>query len=167
MDIFGDMAKELYSQSSETKFDRFDDEIAGYERQIEEKKTLIGQGVEVLASKRRIEVLERKIKELISKMTVEEKISQLMYHSPAIERLGVPAYNWWNECLHGVARQGCATVFPQAIGLAASYNTGIVYVFENIERIFYSKNVLSRESRCFAERPVSSAIVSADKIEPT
>lgn len=65
LEIFGDMAKELYSRSSETKFDRFDDEIAGYERQIEEKKTLIGQGVEVLASKRRIEVLERKIKELL------------------------------------------------------------------------------------------------------
>ena len=65
LEIFGDMAKELYSQSSETKFDRFDDEIAGYERQIEEKKRLIGQGVEVLASRRRIEVLERKIKELL------------------------------------------------------------------------------------------------------
>jgi hypothetical protein len=65
LEIFGDMAKELYSQSSETKFDRFDDEIAGYERQIEEKKTLIAQGGEVLASKRRIEVLERKIKELL------------------------------------------------------------------------------------------------------
>ena len=65
LEIFGDMAKEVYSQSSETKFDRFDDEIAGYERQIEEKKTLIAQGVEVLASKRRIEVLERKIKELL------------------------------------------------------------------------------------------------------
>ena len=65
LEIFGDMAKELYSQSFETKFDRFDDEIAGYERQIEEKKTLIAQGVEVLASKRRIEVLERKIKELL------------------------------------------------------------------------------------------------------
>jgi hypothetical protein len=65
LDIFGRMAKEVCSQSSETKFDKFDDEIAGYELQIEEKKTLIAKGVEVLASKRRIEVLERKIKELL------------------------------------------------------------------------------------------------------
>lgn len=65
LEIFGDMAKAVYSQTSETKFDKIEDEIAGYERQIEEKKTLIAQGVEVLASKRRIEVLERKIKELL------------------------------------------------------------------------------------------------------
>lgn len=63
--IFENMAKEIYSQSSENKFDKFDDEILGYERQIEEKKALISQGIEVLASKRRIEVLERKIKELL------------------------------------------------------------------------------------------------------
>ena len=56
-------------------------------------------------------------KELVSKMTVEEKISQMRYNAPAIERLNIPAYNWWNECLHGVARQGNATVFPQAIGM--------------------------------------------------
>ena len=65
IDICGDMAKNIYSQSSETKFDKFDDEILGYERQIEEKKLLISQGVEVLPSKRRIEVLERKIKDLL------------------------------------------------------------------------------------------------------
>ena len=61
-------------------------------------------------------------KELVSKMTIEEKMAQMRYDAPAIPRLNVPSYNWWNECLHGVARQGCATVFPQAIGLAASYN---------------------------------------------
>ena len=60
--------------------------------------------------------------ELVSKMTVEEKASQLRYDSPAIERLGIPAYNWWNEALHGVARAGTATVFPQAIGLAAMFD---------------------------------------------
>mgnify|MGYP002509078627 CR=1 FL=1 len=70
--------------------------------------------------------LER-AKELVSKMTIEEKMAQMRYDAPAIERLGVPAYNWWNECLHGVARQGCATVFPQAIGMAASYNTDLMY----------------------------------------
>ena len=66
-------------------------------------------------------------KELVSKMTLEEKISQMIYNAPAIERLGVPAYNWWNECLHGVARSGRATVFPQAIGMAASFDTDTMY----------------------------------------
>ena len=49
-------------------------------------------------------------------------MSQMVYQSPAIERLGIPAYNWWNEALHGVARAGVATVFPQAIGLAATFD---------------------------------------------
>ena len=65
---------------------------------------------------------EAKINELISKMTLEEKVSQLSYTSPAIPRLGIPEYNWWNECLHGVARAGVATVFPQAIALAATFD---------------------------------------------
>lgn len=60
--------------------------------------------------------------ELVSKMTIEEKAGQLRYDAPAIERLDIPAYNWWNECLHGVARAGTATVFPQAIGLAAMFD---------------------------------------------
>ncbi|MBQ7822028.1 MAG: glycoside hydrolase family 3 C-terminal domain-containing protein [Clostridia bacterium] len=66
-------------------------------------------------------------KELVSKMTLAEKMSQMKYDAPAIERLGIPAYNWWNECLHGVARAGTATVFPQAIGMAASFNTDLMY----------------------------------------
>ncbi|MDR3275969.1 MAG: glycoside hydrolase family 3 C-terminal domain-containing protein [Treponema sp.] len=65
---------------------------------------------------------EARIKDLISKMTLEEKVSQLSYTSPAIERLGIPQYNWWNEALHGIARAGLATVFPQAIALAASFD---------------------------------------------
>lgn len=60
--------------------------------------------------------------ELASQMTLEEKVSQLTYQSPAIKRLGIPAYNWWNEALHGVARAGTATSFPQAIGLAAMFD---------------------------------------------
>ncbi len=60
--------------------------------------------------------------ELVSQMTLEEKASQLRFDSPAIPRLGIPAYNWWNEALHGVARAGTATVFPQAIGLAAIFD---------------------------------------------
>lgn len=69
---------------------------------------------------------EEKIKELISQMTLEEKVSQLSYTSAAIPRLGIPEYNWWNECLHGVARAGIATVFPQAIALAATFDEGFV-----------------------------------------
>ena len=63
-----------------------------------------------------------KAKELVGRMTLEEKASQLKYNAPAIERLGIPEYNWWNEVLHGVARAGTATVFPQAIGLAAIFD---------------------------------------------
>ena len=64
----------------------------------------------------------KRAKELVSKMTLEEKVQQTLYQAPAIERLGIKAYNWWNEALHGVARAGAATVFPQAIGLAATFD---------------------------------------------
>lgn len=66
--------------------------------------------------------VEERAAETIKQMTLEEKVSQLVYKSAAIERLGIPAYHWWNECLHGVARCGTATVFPQAIGLAAMFD---------------------------------------------
>ncbi|MHB9294583.1 Beta-glucosidase [Pillotina sp. SPG140] len=69
---------------------------------------------------------EQRIKDLIALMTLEEKVSQLSYTSPAIPRLEIPAYNWWNEALHGVARAGMATVFPQAIGLAATFDETLV-----------------------------------------
>jgi beta-glucosidase len=59
-------------------------------------------------------------------MTLQEKVSQMVHDAPAIERLGIPSYNWWNECLHGVARAGIATVFPQAIGMAATWDTPLV-----------------------------------------
>lgn len=64
----------------------------------------------------------KRAKELVSKMTLEEKASQLRYDAPAIQRLDVPAYNWWNEALHGVARAGVATSFPQAIGMGATFD---------------------------------------------
>ncbi len=64
--------------------------------------------------------------ELVSQMTLEEKASQLRYDAPAIERLGIPAYNWWNEALHGVARAGIATMFPQAIGMAAAFDADMM-----------------------------------------
>ena len=63
---------------------------------------------------------------LVSQMTVEEAASQLRYDAPAIDRLGIPAYNWWNEALHGVARAGTATMWPQAIGVAATFNPALV-----------------------------------------
>lgn len=71
------------------------------------------------------ETARKRAKELVGKMTLEEKASQLKFDAPAIPRLGVPAYNWWNEGLHGVARAGVATVFPQAIGTAAAFDTDL------------------------------------------
>ena len=67
-----------------------------------------------------------KARALVSRMTVEEAASQLRYDAPAIEHLGIPAYNWWNEALHGVARGGMATSFPQAIGMAAAFDPALV-----------------------------------------
>ena len=81
---------------------------------------------------------ETKAAELVSRMTLEEKASQLKYDAPAIPRLNIPAYNWWNEALHGVARAGTATVFPQAIGLAAMFD-------ENMQEEIAS--VISHEAR--------------------
>ena len=71
--------------------------------------------------------MDERIDFLISKMTVEEKVHQLIENAPAIDRLDVPKYNWWNECLHGVARAGKATVFPQAIGMAATWDTTLMH----------------------------------------
>jgi beta-glucosidase len=65
---------------------------------------------------------EERAKDLVSRMTLEEKASQMVYNAPAIPRLGIPSYNWWNEALHGVARAGVATMFPQAIGMAATFD---------------------------------------------
>jgi beta-glucosidase len=65
---------------------------------------------------------QARVSDLLSRLTPEEKISLLGFRSQAVDRLGIPAYNWWNEALHGVARAGKATVFPQAIAMAASFN---------------------------------------------
>jgi beta-glucosidase len=70
---------------------------------------------------------EQRAADLVSRMTLEEKVSQMQNVAPAIPRLGVPAYDWWNEGLHGVARAGQATVFPQAIGLAATFDTELMH----------------------------------------
>ncbi len=65
-------------------------------------------------------------KALVAQMSLEEKVEQTVYYAPAIERLGIKAYNWWNEALHGVARAGIATVFPQSIGLAATFDEELI-----------------------------------------
>jgi beta-glucosidase len=70
---------------------------------------------------------EARAADLVSRMTLEEKISQMQNDAPAIPHLNIQKYNWWNECLHGVARAGIATVFPQAIGMAATWNPGLIH----------------------------------------
>jgi beta-glucosidase len=70
--------------------------------------------------------LEKRVADLVGRLTLDEKIAQMLYTAPAVDRLGIPAYNWWNECLHGVGRAGIATVFPQAIGLAASFDADLL-----------------------------------------
>src|SRR5210317_976485 len=76
--------------------------------------------------------IEDRVNDLVDRLTLEEKVSQLNYDAPAIERLDIPAYNWWNECLHGVGRAGLATVFPQAIGMAASWNKQLLGEVGNV-----------------------------------
>ena len=71
---------------------------------------------------------EERALDLLSRMTLDEKVSQIKFDSDAIDRLGIPAYNWWNEALHGVARAGAATVFPQPIALAAAFEIGRAHV---------------------------------------
>lgn len=72
------------------------------------------------------EEARKKAEALVADMTLEEKAEQLKYGAPALKRLGIPAYNWWNEGLHGVARAGQATVFPQAIGMGATFDADLV-----------------------------------------
>ncbi len=71
--------------------------------------------------------VEERIDDLIGRLTLEEKSKLMLYNSPAIDRLGIPEYNWWNECLHGIGRAGKATVFPQAIGMAASFDDNLLH----------------------------------------
>ncbi len=70
--------------------------------------------------------VKERVDDLVSRMTLAEKIGQMQNTAPAVERLGIPIYNWWNECLHGVARNGIATVFPQAIAMAATWNPDLI-----------------------------------------
>ena len=70
---------------------------------------------------------ERRVDSLVGQMTLEEKVSQMQNHAVAIPRLNVPEYDWWSEGLHGIARSGYATVFPQAIGLAATWDRPLMH----------------------------------------
>jgi beta-glucosidase len=70
--------------------------------------------------------VDARIKDLLSRMTLEEKVFQMMNNAPAIPRLHIPEYNWWNEALHGVGRSGVATIFPQAIGMAATFDDSLI-----------------------------------------
>src|ERR1700742_1861877 len=71
--------------------------------------------------------IDRRVDDLVGRMALDEKIGQMMNAAPAIPRLGVPEYNWWNECLHGVARAGLAPVFPQAIGIGATWDEDMLH----------------------------------------
>ena len=71
--------------------------------------------------------VDQRVDALIGRMTIEEKAAQLQDSAPAIPRLGIPAYLYWNEALHGVARAGEATVFPQAIGMAATWDKSLIH----------------------------------------
>ena len=84
------------------------------------------EGANSMISKETRKKAREKAEALVGQMTLEEKAAQLKYGAPALKRLGIPAYNWWNEGLHGVARAGQATVFPQAIGMAATFDTELL-----------------------------------------
>jgi beta-glucosidase len=88
--------------------------------------------------------IEQRVNDLVSRMTLEEKVSQMVHTAAAIPRLGIPEYNWWSEGLHGAAREGYATVFPQAIGLAATFDPDLLHT---------EADVIATEFRAkFAER---------------
>lgn len=75
--------------------------------------------------------MRKRAEDVLSKLSVEEKISQLLHEAEGIERLGIKPYNWWSEALHGVARCGRATVFPEPIGLAASFDEDLMLRISN------------------------------------
>ncbi|MGA2983891.1 MAG: glycoside hydrolase family 3 C-terminal domain-containing protein [Terriglobia bacterium] len=92
-----------------------------------------------------------RVDDLVSRMTLEEKMAQLVYASPAIERLRIPAYNWGNECLHGVAQAGVATVFPQSIGLGATWDMALIHTVADAisdeARAKYHEALIQNEQR--------------------
>ena len=85
-----------------------------------------GMAQDICSNRQSLQQIDARIDRLIAQMTIDERIAQLQDRAPAIPRLGLPAYNWWNEGLHGLARNGYATVFPQAIGLAATWDPALL-----------------------------------------
>ena len=85
-----------------------------------------GKEMELNQNQEKLKEYRKRAKELVAQMTLEEKVGQTLYQAPAIPRLGIKAYNWWNEALHGVARAGTAPVFPQAIGMAATFDEDLL-----------------------------------------
>ena len=92
-----------------------------------------------------------RVRDLVGRMTLDEKVSQMKDVAPAIDRLGIPAYNWWNEALHGVARSGLATSFPQAIGLAATWDDTLMFrmasVISDEARAKYQEYLRQQQAR--------------------
>jgi beta-glucosidase len=84
-------------------------------------------GQQVCSNRQTQQQIDARIDTMIAQITVAERIAQLQDRAPAISGLGIPAYNWWNEGLHGLARDGYATVFPQAIGLAATWDAALLH----------------------------------------
>ena len=82
--------------------------------------------MELTKNREKTAAYRERARKLVAQMTLEEKVTQTVHAAPAVERIGIKAYNWWNEALHGVARAGVATVFPQAIGLAATFDEDLV-----------------------------------------
>ncbi len=112
--------------------------------------------------------IEKRVDDLVRRMTLDEKVSQMQNHSVAIPRLGIPEYDWWNEGLHGIARSGYATVFPQAIGLAATWDSDLLHqvattistearakynqaIRENIHSIYYGVTIWSPNINIFRD----------------
>ena len=109
---------------------------------------------------------ERRAADLVSRMTLEEKVLQMQSTAPAIPRLGVPAYNWWNEALHGVM-QGRATVFPQAIALAATWDTDLMRRVADIistEARAKYHDALTRPARSSSPSPLKSPTLADSQI---
>ena len=98
--------------------------------------------------------IDQRVDDLVSRMTIEEEASQMGFNSPAIPRLGVPDYNWWSEGLHGLGRAGRATVFPQAIGAAATWDTDLIRS---------TGEVISTEARAIYEEAVSTGYHGANR----
>ena len=86
-----------------------------------------GQAQQQFAFRNEALTFEARALDIVKRLTLEEKVQQMKDVAPAIDRLGIPAYQWWNEALHGVARSGLATVFPQAIGRAATWDDSLMF----------------------------------------